>query len=110
MQECHITVKELVPVVLAVAVWGKQLEGRNVMAYCDNQAVVAIINKGDSREADCMHLVRCLAFLRAKFHFALYGEHVSGSLNELADALSRDKMQYFLNNYPQAHLQPTALP
>ena len=109
-QECHVTVKELVPIVLAAAVWGKQWQGKNVMAYCDNQAVVAIINKGDSKDPDCMHLIRCLTFFRAKFHFALHAQHVSWTLNELADALSRDKLQYFVDNYPQAQPQPTTLP
>ena len=79
------------------------------MAYCNNEAVVAIINKGDSRE-ECMHLMRCLAFFRAKFNFTLYAQHIKGSLNDLADALSRDRLHYFMANYPQAQVQPTALP
>ena len=37
------------------------------MSHCDNSAVVAIINKGDSKEPEAMHLLRCLAFLKAKF-------------------------------------------
>ena len=57
MHDCHIMVKELVPIVLAAGMWGKQWSGKNVMAYCDNEAVVAIINKGDSRVAECMHLL-----------------------------------------------------
>ena len=62
LQDCHITVKELVPIVLAAGIWGKQWSGKNIMAYCDNEAVVAIVNKGDSRDEECMHLMRCLAF------------------------------------------------
>lgn len=44
MQEAHITIKELVPIVLAVAVWGKEWHGLTVQARCDNSAVVAILN------------------------------------------------------------------
>lgn len=67
IQETHITIKELVPIVLAVAAWGSDWRGRNVMSYCDNAAVVAIINEGDCKELQVMHLMRCLAFLKAKF-------------------------------------------
>jgi hypothetical protein len=51
LQDSNITVKELVPIMLAAGTWGRQWNGKNVMAHCDNEAVVAIINKGDSREA-----------------------------------------------------------
>ena len=71
-RELHITVKELAPIVLAAAVWGREWKGKCVMSYCDNAAVVAIINKGDSKEPEAMHLVRCLSFLRAKFHSFLW--------------------------------------
>lgn len=110
IQERHITVKELVPIVLAAALWGSKWRGKGVMSYCDNAAVVAIINKGSSREAEAMHLLRCLAFLKAKFQFALYCTHIQGARNELADALSRDKVQLFLANYPQASHTPTPIP
>ena len=110
MQNCHITVKEMVPIVLAARMWGKQWSRKNIMAYCDNEAVVAIINKGNSWEVECIHLMRCLAFFRAKFHFTLYTQHISGSLNDLADALSRDRLQYFMANHPQALSRSTALP
>ena len=94
LQDYQITVKELIPIVLAAAVWGKDWLGKNVMAYCDNSAVVAIINKGDSREPDVMHLMRCLIFLKAKFQFTLFASYVKGVKNDRADALSRDNLQY----------------
>ena len=106
-QELHITVKELAPIVLAAAVWGKEWKGKCVMSYCDNAAVVAIINKGDSKEPEAMHLVRCLAFLKAKF---LVSSHIKGINNELADTLSRDNVHYFLLHYLQAQPTPTHLP
>ena len=109
-RELHITVKELAPIVLAAAVWGKEWKGKCVMSYCDNAAVVVIINKGDSKEPEAMHLVRCLAFLKAKFQFSLVSSHIKGINNELADALSRDNVHYFLLHYLQAQPTPTHLP
>ena len=69
---------ELVPIALAAGMWGKQWNGKNIMAYCDNEVVVASLNKGDSREEECMHLMRYLAFFQAKFNFTLYAQHIKG--------------------------------
>ena len=109
VQASNITVKELVPIVLAAAVWGSGRKGKCVMSYCNNAVVVAIVNKGNSKEPEAMHLLRCLAFLKAKFQFSLYGSHIKGVLNELADALSRDRACDFLSHYPQARQVPTII-
>ena len=53
--ECHITVKELVPIVLATALWGKERQDQLVQVWCDNSAVVNIVNHGSSREKQSMH-------------------------------------------------------
>ena len=47
LQDYQITVKELIPIVLAAAVWGKDWLGKNVMAYCDNSAVVPSVIAGN---------------------------------------------------------------
>jgi hypothetical protein len=44
----HITVKELIPIVIATAVWGGEWQGKTVRVLCDNEAVVNIINSGSS--------------------------------------------------------------
>ena len=69
MQDGHITVKKLVLIVLAAGIWGKRWSGKNKMAYCDNEAVVAIINKGDSRVAECMLLIGVLHSFKLNFTF-----------------------------------------
>ncbi len=35
----HITVKELLPIVLGVAVWGDEWRGKTIKCWCDNAAV-----------------------------------------------------------------------
>ena len=110
LEATHITVKELIPIVLGAAVWGREWQGLSVGALCDNAAVVAIINWGNSRDQEVMHLMRCLAFIQAKWHFSLRASHIKGSANDLADALSRNNKEYFLSHHPQASLSPTPLP
>ena len=48
MVECHITIKDLIPVVMAAAIWGHEWVGKSVRFRCDNAAVVAILNSGSS--------------------------------------------------------------
>ena len=110
MESAHITIKELVPVVLMAAVWGKEWVGQTVQAHCDNAAVVETLNSETSRNAEVMHLVRCLLFLKAKWEFVLFASHIPRVANDLADALSRDNVSHFLRYYPQALPTPAHLP
>ena len=108
-REVHITVKELLPVVVAVAMWGKQWRGRNIRCRCDNAAVVSIINSGSSKEERAMHLMRSLFFFQAIFDISLVAEHIPGAENGPADALSRGDASSFLSQVRSARHEPTAV-
>ena len=76
-----------------MAIWGHQWSGKTVQARCDNAAVVEIVNSASSKD---MHLRRCLAFIVANYDISLIANHVAGSDNSLADALSRDNASFLL--------------
>ena len=57
-----ITQKEVFPVVLACAVWGREWNKRQVVVHCDNEAAVVVLN---SRDPHIMHLLRALFFIKA---------------------------------------------
>ena len=61
--DIHITPKELLPIIVACAVWGEAWKGMTVRCLCDNAAVVAIIRSGSAKDPVTMHLLRCLFFL-----------------------------------------------
>ena len=65
-KDTPITQKEVLPVVLACAVWGHQWRSKRVLLHCDNEAAVAVLYSDDSL---IMHLLRALFFIKA--HFAL---------------------------------------
>ena len=65
----HITVKELLPIVVACAIWGRQWQGKTIRVPCDNAAVVAILRSGWSKNNLAMHLMRCLFCFMASFTF-----------------------------------------
>ena len=110
MEASHISVREMIPVVMAAALWGQYWTGKSVRFFSNNSAVVALINSGSSRENSLMHLMRCLTFIMAKYNFVVSGAHIRGIHNDLADALSRNNSHYFLSHYPQAQASPTGVP
>lgn len=71
IRSCHITIKELAPIVVAAAIWGKSWRGKAIHVQCDNSAVVSIINHGMSKN-------RCLAFIMARMEFCLRHLHKGG--------------------------------
>ena len=106
----HITIKELLPVMIAAAVWGKTWSGKTIMALSDNAATVQIITQHHSKDPTAMHLVRCLTLIECHHDFSIVSKHIPGHLNTLADALSRDNLPYFLSHCPQASATPTTIP
>ena len=48
--DSQITVKEMVPVVIAATIWGPVWQGKTVRFLCDNMAVVHIVNHGSSKK------------------------------------------------------------
>ena len=83
-----IALKELLPVVLACAVWGEFWREKVVHVHCDNLGVVALVNSGYSKVPEIMHLLRSLFFIRAQFQIDVMAVHVLGAENRLADAIS----------------------
>ena len=106
----HITVKELLPVIMACALWGMLWQGKTVHCRTDNAAVVAIINTGKSKDSLAMHLVRSLFFFSAKYNFRVYASHIAGKANTAADALPRNNLPLFIHQVPSAMSQPTPIP
>ena len=105
-----IAAKELLPIVMACFVWGTAWRQRHVLAHCDNQAVVEVINAGSCRDPDLMQLLRSLFFVTAHLQITLRAVHIPGHLNRAADAISRDHLISFHMQVPEARPSPTPLP
>ena len=108
--QVNIAVKEMVPVVVAAAIWGQEWQDQTVLVKSDNMAVVEALSKGAARDPLLMHLIRCLHFFSAKHNITLKASHIVGRLNVAADALSRDKLSLFLHSNPQAAREASQIP
>ena len=105
-QEINIATKELLPILVASAVWGREWSSLSICCWCDNAAIVSVINTGWCRDKHLMHLMRCLFFYAARFCFCLSARHIAGAANLRADALSQNKMSNFFSIFPQANPTP----
>ena len=41
LQSKSISVKEMVPIIIATAIWGRSWKGKLIICHCDNQSVVS---------------------------------------------------------------------
>ena len=109
-RDAPIAPKELVPVVMACILWGRFWRGKVVHMFSDNEAVVAVVNSGYSRDSQLMHLTRCLFFALAAWDVSLYARHIPGVLNNVADAISRNNLSILFSKVPDVDPRPTSVP
>ena len=106
----NITALELFPIVVVAHIWGCQWQRLQVEFLSDNDAVVAVINSGTSRDPLSMHLLRHLVPVACQFHFSISARHVPGHHNAAADFLSRSRLQDFRRCHPAVDPDPAIVP
>ena len=100
--DVDISVKELVPIVLAAALWGRYWQNLHIRFHSDNMAVVSVLQRNSAATLAAHHLLRSLYFYAAIYQFEYSVEHVPGALNSAADALSRGNLPVFHSLVSQA--------
>lgn len=80
------------------------------LVKCDNMAVVNILASSTSRDPLVMHLLRTLHFITAFYAIHLTAQHIAGTENTIADAISRNFLQVLLCHAQEADPQPTPTP
>ena len=108
--DCHISAKELVPIIIAAVIWGKDWGGNTIRVWCDNIAAVSTVNLGNSWNQEAMHLARDLVFIKTKFEFNLVAAHLPGVSNCRADALPHNRLSLFRTLHQQANQEPIVIP
>ena len=86
---------------VAVLLWGQYWRGRRIQLFCDNEAVVSVINTGCTKDAvlaTCLHEIWLQS---ARGEFELCAVHLTSQANRTADYLSR----WHLSDYYRLALQ-----
>ena len=105
-----IAAKELLPMVVACAIWGRHWRNQRVLAHCDNEAAVQVVNSSYSSDPEMMQLLRSLFFITAWHGVSFRAIHLPGRNNTQADAISRNNMDLFFRQVPNAARLPSAIP
>ena len=61
----NIAAKEMIPVVISVAIWGPELARHQVLVRSDNMVVVHALTAGTARDPLLVHLLCCLHFFHS---------------------------------------------
>ncbi|KAK3097250.1 hypothetical protein FSP39_008066 [Pinctada imbricata] len=105
-----LTYLELVPVALAIHIWGESLQSSKIVMQVDNLAVVHILNNKTSKSPRVMSLLRPLLQNLLQFNIQLHCMHVPGYTNVIADAISRFQWDTFRQVAPHADFYPCQIP
>ena len=72
----HISMKEMVPVVIAIAIWGQLWQSSTVQRFSDNMSVVWALSA--VKAPLLLHLLRCLRFFTAQYQICVEADHIAG--------------------------------
>ena len=102
-----MALRELIPVVLAVACWIEKFKNSSVFVDCDNQSVVGCIRKMCSPVPTIALLLRSLSLLLLRNNVDLHVQYIATDVNCRADALSRFQFERFQKLVPWADKAPS---
>ena len=88
-RDIHINELELLTVIVAVKVWSKNTSNRNILAYCDNEVSVEVVNSGKARNLFAQECLRELCYINAKNNTVVKLVHLPGLQDRISDCLSR---------------------
>ena len=105
-----MTFLELVPILLAVYLFKRELSNKQILFHTDNNSLVAILNKKSSKSRRVMQLVRPLVLQTMICNMQCKACFIEGRLNCIADAISRKQWGRFRSIDPTADPFPTSIP
>ena len=86
---------ELFALTAGILTWSKYLKNCRIIIFCDNEAVVHMVNNMTSHCKQCMKLIRLLVLDGLVMNRRVFVRHICLEFNILADALSRQQFQRF---------------
>ena len=113
IEEPSIEYLELYALTAAILAWGGHVELQNtrVIVFCDNEAVVHMVNNLASSCKHCMRLIRMIALNGIINNRRLFVRHIKSKDNFLLDALSRMNFSHFWRLAPPTmNTLPDVLP
>ena len=101
---------ELYALCIAIFAWQEMLQNCKIRIFCDNTAVMNMVNHNTSGCKNCMYLMRMLTLNNLKWNRRLYVNYVKSKENIFADALSRLQLNVFWDHVRRRELNINPLP
>ena len=108
IEQCKPSIEylELFALTAGLLTWGHMIRDCRVTIFCDNSAVVSMVNDLTSSCRNCMVLLRMITLNGLKFNRRVRTKYVRSRDNGLADALSRGQMMRFRKLGPHMDEKP----
>ena len=101
---------ELFAVLVSVKNWLDRFRNQRIVLFCDNQAVVSMINNNTSSCPNCLALIRILVLHSMIVNTRVFATYISSRANKSADLLSRLRIQKFKSLNPNVDENMTPIP
>lgn len=85
----HINILEMLSIIICLRLWVCHFHGKRIKVFCDNSAVVTVINSGRTKCELLQSCLREIAFLSAVNECEIRAVWLDTKCNRLADHLSR---------------------
>ena len=108
--EPSIEYLELFGVTVAVMNWIKLFKNKRMILFCDNEAMVHMINNSSSSCKNCIVLIRLIVLEGLVYNVKINAKHVGTKQNGKADALSRLDFKRFRKLGPTMNKTATPIP
>lgn len=105
-----MTYLELIPIALAVYLWGDQFRNKKIIFHSDNSALVSILNNRSSKSERVMSLLRPIVYSSLQLNFHFKAKFLFSVENGIADAISRQQVKRLRELAPSADLYPWPVP
>ena len=102
VDECKPSIEflELFTLCVGIYTWQNKITRTRVIVFCDNEAVVHMINNSSSSCEYCMKLLRLLTLNNLLWDRRVFTRHMRGKDNKLSDALSHMQFNRFFDLAP----------
>lgn len=109
--QVNIQTLEMYALMVGIVLFAEKLATRRVKVYCDNQAVVGMVNNGTSRCKTCMKFIRMITEATMRHQVRVFVQYVKSLDNTRADPLSRLDFRKFWDQSPKSvRKHPIQLP
>ena len=103
---------ELYTLTVGVVSWLWKFPNMRIALFCDNQAVVNMVNNNTSKCSKCMILIRIIVMESMNYNTRVFAKFVRSKDNGKSDALSRLQLGRFrkLSTQDNMNTEPSQIP